>query len=77
MPNAAVRQDSQGKFVLVVNSKSTPLGNRYYVNRVDVDVQATDDDNSAVKGMITTGDFVVMTSTAPLKSGDQVRLPES
>ena len=77
VPNAAVRQDSQGKFVLVVNSKSTPLGNRYYVNRVDVDVQATDDDNSAVKGMITTGDFVVMTSTAPLKSGDQVRLPES
>lgn len=77
VPNAAVRQDSQGKFVLVVNSKSTPLGNRYYVNRVDVDVQATDDDNSAVKGMITTSDFVVMTSTAPLKSGDQVRLPES
>lgn len=77
VPNAAVRQDSQGKFVLVVNSKSTPLGNRYYVNRVDVEVQATDDDNSAVKGMITTGDFVVMTSTAPLKSGDQVRLPES
>ena len=40
-------------------------------------MQATDDDNSAVKGMITTSDFVVMTSTAPLKSGDQVRLPES
>jgi len=60
----------------VVRSKSTPLGNRYSVERVDVDVLAADDNNSAVKGMLTTGEFVVITSTAPLSSGDDVRLPE-
>lgn len=76
VPNSAIRQDATGKFVLVVTSKNTPLGNRYYVNRIDVEVLASDDNNSAVKGMLTIGEFVVITSTAPLSSGDQVRLPE-
>lgn len=76
IPNSALREDAQGKFVLVVKSKSTPLGNRYSVERVDVEVLAADDNNSAVKGMLTTGEFVVITSTAPLSSGDNVRLPE-
>ena len=76
IPNSALREDAQGKFVLVVRSKSTPLGNRYSVERVDVEVLANDDNNSAVKGMLTTGEFVVITSTAPLSSGDEVRLPE-
>lgn len=76
VPNSAIREDSSGKFLLVVNSKSTPLGNRYYVQRVDVEVMATDDNNSAVKGTVTTGDYIVITATAPLSSGDQVRLPE-
>ncbi len=76
IPNSALREDAQGKFVLVVKSKNTPLGNRYSVERVDVEVLATDDNNSAVKGMLTTGEYVVITSTAPLNSGDNVRLPE-
>ena len=76
VPNSALREDAQGKFVLVVRSKNTPLGNRYSVDRVDVEVLASDDKNSAVKGMLTTGEFVVITSTAPLTPGDNVRLPE-
>ena len=35
VPNSAVKEDSKGKFLLVVNSKATPLGNRYIVKRVD------------------------------------------
>ena len=76
VPNAAVKQDAAGKFVLTVQSRSTPLGNRYYVNRVDVEVLASDDNNSALKGNLTTGEFVIITATAPIANGDMVRLPE-
>ena len=76
VPNSAVKQDAAGSFVLTVQSRSTPLGNRYYVNRVDVEVLASDDHNSALKGNLTTGEFVIITATAPIANGDMVRLPE-
>ena len=30
VPTSAIREDSNGKFILIIESKSTPLGNRYY-----------------------------------------------
>ena len=74
VPNSAVKTDANGKFILVVRSKSSPLGNRYIVNRVDVEVLASDDNNSAINGAIEWDDYVVTTSNAMIKSGDQVRL---
>jgi multidrug efflux pump subunit AcrA (membrane-fusion protein) len=76
VPNNAVREDSKGKFVLVVSVKSTPLGNRYKVKRADVEVQASDDNYSAVTGGVYEYDNVVTTSSKPLESGMQVRLAE-
>ncbi|NCB52140.1 MAG: HlyD family efflux transporter periplasmic adaptor subunit [Clostridia bacterium] len=76
VPNSAVREDSNGSFVLVVVAKSTPLGNRYIATRADVQVLAEDDTNTAVSGGIYAGDFVITTSTKPLESGMQVRLAD-
>lgn len=75
VPNTAVREDNNGKFVLVVDSKSTPLGNRYKARRVDISVVASDDTNSAVNGL-SGGEFVIVTSTKPISSGSQIRLVE-
>lgn len=50
VPNSAIREDSNGKFILIVESKSSPLGNRYVATRVDVEVLASDDTQSAVSG---------------------------
>lgn len=76
VPNSAVREDSNGSFVLVVVAKSTPLGNRYVATRADVQVLAEDDTNTAVSGGIYAGDFVITTSTKPIESGMQVRLAD-
>ncbi len=76
VPNSAIRSDSNGKFVYVIQAKNSALGNRYFVKRVDVEVIASDDNNSAVMGGLNYGDYVVTTASAPLKSGDQVRLTE-
>ena len=77
VPNSAIREDKNGKFVLVMQSKNTPLGNRYYVTRSAVTVLSSDDTNSAVEGEITASDFVITASETPLNAGDQVRREET
>ena len=76
VPNSAIRSDSNGSFVLAVEAKNSPLGNRYYAKRVEVTVLASDDVNSAVTGELGYGDFVITTSNMPVKSGDMVRMPD-
>lgn len=76
VPNNAVREDSKGKFVLVVTVKGTPLGNRYKVKRADVEVLASDDSYTGLQGGVYEGDNVVTNSSQPLEEGMQVRLVE-
>lgn len=76
VPNNAVREDSKGKFVLILKVKGTPLGNRYTVKRADVEVQASDDTSSGVSGGVYEYDNVITNSSKPLEEGMQVRLVE-
>lgn len=77
VPNSAIRSDNNGKFVLAIEAKSSPLGNRYIAKRVSVEVLASDDNNSAVVADLSYGDYVITTSNSPVKSGDQVRMAEN
>lgn len=77
VPNSAIRSDSNGSFVLIIEAKSSPLGNRYIARRVDVEVLAADDSSSAVTGAFDYGAYVITTSNAPVKNGDQVRMADS
>ena len=76
VPNSAIREDNNGKFVLTVESKSSPLGNRYIATRVDVEVLASDDTQSAISGGLYGYEFIITTSTKPVEAGKQVRLAE-
>ena len=76
VPNSAIRSDTNGSFVLLVEARNSPLGNRYYAKRVEVQVVAEDDVNSAVSGELSYGDFVITTSNKPVQSGDMVRMPD-
>lgn len=73
IPNNAIKEDSNGKFVLTVVAKSSPLGNRYIAKRADITVLASDGVNTAVTG-VAQSDFIISTSTKPINAGDQVRL---
>lgn len=74
IPKSALREDTNGSFVLVVTSKSTPLGNRYTATRVDVQVLAEDDTSAAVSGLSSNNDYVITTSSKPLEAGELVRM---
>ena len=62
--------------MLVITSRSTPLGNRYTATRVDVQVLAEDDTSAAVSG-VAANDYVITTSSKPLDAGTQVRMVEN
>ena len=77
VPNAAIRTDTNGDFVLVVMSSSGPLGNRFIATRADVNVIASDDVNTAVSGGLQGWDFVILTASEPITPGMQVRLVDN
>jgi len=77
VPNSAIRTDTNGTFVLLVVSRTSPLGNRFVATRVDVNVLASDDTHTAVSGGLTGWDFVITTSAAPIDPGMQVRLADN
>lgn len=76
VPKSAVFEDKNGKFVLTVKSKSSPLGNRYFAERVSVEVLASDETSSAVSGGVMQSDYVITASSKPVAPGDQVRMKD-
>ena len=76
VPNSAIREDSNGKFILTVESKNSPLGNRYVATRVDVEVLASDDLNTAINAALYGYEYVVTTANKPVEAGKQVRLAD-
>jgi len=77
VPNSAVRSDSNGDFVLVVNAKSSPLSTRYTAVRVPIEKLASDDQNTAITGAVSANDYVITTSSKPLNNKDQVKLADA
>lgn len=76
VPNSAIREDSNGKFILIVESKSSPLGTRYVATRVDVEVLASDDTQSAISAGLIGWEYVITTSNKPVEAGQLVRMPD-
>lgn len=74
VPNSAIREDKNGKFILIIEEKSTPFGNRYKAKRVDAEVMASDETKSAISADLQGYEYVITTSNQPVESGDQVRL---
>ena len=74
VPNSAIREDSNGKLILIVESKSSPLGNRYVATRVDLEVITRNNTQSEVSGALYGSEFVITTSTQPVEAGKLVRL---
>lgn len=77
VPNSAIREDNNGKFVLLVETKPSPLGNRYIATRADVKVIASDDTKSAISGDLYAWSYVITTATAPVEAGQMVRLADN
>lgn len=76
VPNSAIREDSEGKFILTVVSKASPLGNRYYAARQNITVLASDATRSAIDASLSWGDYVITGASVPISDGMQVRMSD-
>ena len=70
VPNSAVYTDSNGSFVYVLKSRKGPLGEESYVQRLDVNVEDSDNEKSALTNLMM--DEVIIQSNKTLKDGDRV-----
>ena len=76
VPNSAIREDADGKFILLLVTKSSPLGSRYFAERRKVEVLASDATQSAVDATLGWGDYVITNASVPISDGMQVRMSQ-
>ncbi|MCR5847561.1 MAG: HlyD family efflux transporter periplasmic adaptor subunit [Lachnospiraceae bacterium] len=76
VPLSAVREDNNGNFVLIMDTKSTPFGSRYIAKRVDAKVLAKDDKVAAIDAELYGYEYVITNASKHLENGDQVKLAE-
>jgi hypothetical protein len=72
VPNAAIRQDASGSFVLAMRQKSGPLGSRYTLERIAVIVLESDSTRSAISAALDWGMPIVTAANKPVESGSRV-----
>lgn len=70
VPNSAVYNDSSGSYILVLKSRKGPLGPEDYLQKVEVNVQDSDNEKSALTDMVM--EEMVMQSNKPVEPGDRV-----
>ncbi|MBO4524271.1 MAG: biotin/lipoyl-binding protein [Ruminococcus sp.] len=76
IPRSALNGPASDPYVLMVSSKNTPLGNRYYAEKVSVNVEAEDEISYAVSGGLNRGDYVITAASKLVEPGDQVRMKD-
>jgi len=76
VPKSSVYEDNNGKFVLTLDSKSTPLGNRYIATRHNVEVVAQNDTRAAISSDLTGYEYVIVAASEAITPGEQVKLKE-
>ncbi|MCI8307324.1 MAG: HlyD family efflux transporter periplasmic adaptor subunit [Lachnospiraceae bacterium] len=76
VPRSSVFEDNNGKFVLTLDSKNTPLGNRYIATRHDVEVLAQNDTKMAISTDLNGYEYVIVAASEAITPGEQVKLKE-
>lgn len=71
IPVAALRKDSLGYYVLVLQEEDSVLGNGYAAYRMSVDLLNSDEEYCAVRGL-PTDETVIIASTSTISGGSRV-----
>lgn len=76
IPISSLREDSNGKFVFILEEQSGALGTKQIVRRVDVTVQESNETQAAVNGSLSDWDKLIERGDRPLNDGDRVRIKQ-
>ncbi|WP_245850682.1 efflux RND transporter periplasmic adaptor subunit [Paenibacillus herberti] len=70
----AIHEDITGKYVYTLEERKGPLGNAFYIQRMNVTVADSNDQETAVIEGLYEYDQVIVESSVPLQEGERVRL---
>ena len=76
IPLSALREDSDGKFVFVLEEQSGALGTQQIVRRIDVTVQESNAAQAAVSGAFSSWEKLIERGDRELKNGNRVRVKQ-
>ena len=74
VPVSALRSDSDGDYVLVLEEKKTVTGLTYTAKRVDVEIVSRDSALVSLQGGVDREALVVTSASKPIAEGDRVRM---
>lgn len=74
VPNGALNQDNDGYFLYQVKQRDGMLGKEFYLERVNVYIGDSDNENTVIIKGITFFEPLVLTSNKPVDAGDVVSL---
>lgn len=74
--NGAVRENSDGNYVLVLKKRQGVLGDEFYAQQVKVITGDADDTNTEIKNGLSPMDKVIVAGSSPVADGDRVRLAD-
>lgn len=76
VPLGAIREDSQGKYVLVVKEENSILGKEEKASRISVKIQEKNNAQAAVESALQADDKIIVSSNKSISEGDRVRISD-
>lgn len=73
IPLNALREDSEGKYVLIMEEEDSILGKETIASRVPVKILEKDESYAAVESALMKDDEIIVSSNKMIKAGDRVR----
>ncbi|MCI8326687.1 MAG: hypothetical protein HFI37_02805 [Lachnospiraceae bacterium] len=73
IPLEAIREDGTGKYVLILEERSSILGKEKKAARVNIEVKEQNEVNAAVESALMEEDEIIVGSNKAIKAGDRVR----
>lgn len=73
IPLNALREDSEGKYVLILEEENSILGKEMTASRVAVKILEKDEADAAVESALMKEDEMIVSSNKTIKAGDRVR----
>lgn len=74
VPNGAVKEDAEGKYVLTVQENKGPLGNTFTVHKSYFQAEDANDLETAVERGLAPDVQIITESSEPLQEGNRIRL---
>lgn len=73
IPNKAIHKEGEQAYVYSIEERNGPLGNDFYVRKINISIIDSNEHQSAVEGVFE-DQQIILESSDPLQEGDKVRM---